>query len=103
MATSSALHVVEQYRFLGDGEKTVLAPPNPNANNPTIIADEVIPGGRKLRLTFTVDDPGAYRKPWSVTLDFVPLKTPIEEYVCTENYREKDLLPMIPASDVPDF
>jgi hypothetical protein len=100
---TEALHVVERYRFLGDGEKTVLAPPNPNANNPTIIPGEVMTGGRKLRLTFTVDDPGAYRKPWSVTLDFVPLKSHIEEYVCTENYRDKDLLRMIPASDAPDF
>jgi hypothetical protein len=100
---TGALHVVERYRFLHDGEKTVLAPPNPNANNPTIIPNEVITGGRKLRLTFTVDDPGAYRKPWSVILDFVPLKTGIEEYVCTENYREKDLVDMIPTSAIPDF
>ena len=100
---TKALHVVEHYRFLGNDEKTVLRGPNPNANNPTITADEVIPDGKKLRLQFTVDDPGAYRKPWSVTLDFMPLKTPIQEYVCTENYQEKDLLPMIPKSEVPDF
>ena len=56
-----------------------------------------------MRLTFTVDDAGAYKKPWSVTLDFLPLKTPIQEYVCTENYQEKDLLPLIPRAEVPDF
>ncbi len=100
---TKALHVVERYRFLKDGERTVLRGANPNATNPTITADEVIPDGRKLRLTFTVDDPGAYRKPWSVTLDFVPLKTPIQEFVCTENYQERDLLPMIPTSEKPDF
>ena len=100
---TKALHVVERYRFLKDGEKTVLRGPNPNANNPTITADEIAPQGKKLRLNFTVDDPGAYRKPWSVTLDFLPLKTPIEEYVCTENYQDKDLLPLIPKSDTPDF
>jgi len=100
---TKALHVVERYRFLKDGEKTVLRGPNPNANNVTISPDEVVPDGKRLRLTFTVDDPGAYRKPWSVTLDFAPLKTPIQEYVCTENYQEKDLLMMIPKSDQPDF
>jgi hypothetical protein len=100
---TDALHVVERYRFVRDGEKTVLAPPNPNANNPTILPDEVVAGGRKLRLTFTVDDSGAYRKPWSVTLDFVPLKTGIDEFVCTENYRDKDLIDLIPTSRTPDF
>jgi hypothetical protein len=100
---TKALHVVERYRFLKDGEKTVLRGPNPTANNVTINADEIQPQGKKLRLSFTMDDPGAYRKPWSVTLDFLPLKTPIQEYVCTENYQDKDLLPLIPKSDIPDF
>lgn len=97
-----ALHVVERYRFLKDGEKTVLRGPNPTASNITISPSEIMPG-RKLRLTFTVDDPGAYRKPWSVTLDFMPLKTPIQEYICTENYQDRDLLPLIPRSEHPDF
>ncbi len=100
---TSQLHVVERYRFLREGEKTVLAGPNPAANNVTISPDEIIANGRKLRLTFTVDDPGAYRKPWSVTLDFLPLKPPIQEFVCTENYQEKDLTPLVPKSDTPDF
>jgi hypothetical protein len=100
---TSQLHVVERYRFLKYGERTVLLGPNPAANNVTISPDEVMQNQRKLRLTFTVDDPGAYRKPWSVTLDYLPLKPPIQEYVCTENYQEKDLLPLIPKSDTPDF
>ena len=100
---TSALHVVERYRYLAEGEKTVGRGPNPTANNPTIVADEIVTGGKTLRLTFTVDDPGAYKKPWSVTLDFLPLKTPIQEYVCTENYQEKDLLPLIPRAEVADF
>jgi hypothetical protein len=100
---TKALHVVERYRFLAEGEKTVGRGPNPTANNPTIVPDEIVPGGKTLRLTFTVDDAGAYKKPWSVSLDFLPLKTPIQEYVCTENYQEKDLLPLIPRAEVPDF
>ncbi len=100
---TNALHLVERYRFLSDGEKSVGRGPNPTASNPTLVADEIVRGGKTLRLTFTVDDPGAYRKPWSVTLDFLPLKTPIQEYVCAENYQEKDLLPLIPKADVPDF
>jgi hypothetical protein len=100
---TDALHLVERYRFLAEGEKTVGRGPNPTANNPTVTADEIIRGGKTLRLEFTVDDPGAYRKPWSVTLDFMPLKTSIQEYVCAENYQEKDLLPLIPKAEIPDF
>jgi hypothetical protein len=100
---TNALHLVERYRFLAEGEKTVGRGPNPTANNPTVTADEIIRGGKTLRLEFTVDDPGAYRKPWSVTLDFMPLKTSIQEYVCAENYQEKDLLPLIPKAEIPDF
>src|SRR5436190_11576495 len=100
---TNALHIVERYRFLAEGEKSVGRGPNPTASNPTLVADEIVRGGKTLRLTFTVDDPGAYRKPWSVTLDFLPLKTPIQEYVCTENYQEKDLLPLIPTAEIPDF
>jgi len=100
---TNALHLVERYRFLKDGEKSVARGPNPTANNITLLPSEIVAGGKTLRLTFTVDDPGAYKKPWSVTLDFLPLKAHIEEFVCTENYQEKDLLPLIPTAEVPDF
>ena len=101
---TDALHLVERYRFLKDGEPFI-GPrrQNPTANNITVAQSEVVPEGKTLRLSFTVDDPGAYKKPWSVTLDFLPLKTPIQEYICTENYQEKDLLPLIPRAEVPDF
>lgn len=63
----------------------------------------MIKDGKVLRLSFTVDDPGAYRKPWSVTLDYLPLSSRIREYVCAENVRDKDLAPMLPATEIPDF
>jgi hypothetical protein len=101
---TKALHLVERYRLLKDGEPSVaVRRPNPTAQNVTLAANEIAPEGRILRLSFTVDDPGAYKKPWSVTVDFLPLKAHIEEFVCTENYQEKDLLPLIPKADVPDF
>ncbi len=101
---TDALHLVERYRFLKDGEKSV-APDPRNArflNTPWDLKD-IVPGGKTLRLTFTVDDPVAYRKPWSSTLDLVALKSHIPEYVCAENYREKDFLPLVPTADIPDF
>jgi hypothetical protein len=101
---TDALHVVERYRFLKDGEKTVAPPLRDNRfRTPPYDRNDLIAGGKTLRLVFTVDDPAAYRKPWSVTLDYMPLISHIPEYVCAENYREKDLLPLVPRAEIPDF
>jgi hypothetical protein len=101
---TDALHLIERYRFLADGEKSVAASLDRSRfQNPPFEIKDVIAGGKTLRLTFTMDDPSAYRKPWSVTVDFLPLRSHIEEYVCAENYQEKELLPFVPKADVPDF
>jgi hypothetical protein len=96
---ASALHLIERYRFLRPNEKSTA----PRPKNDSFDADAVIKDGKILRLTFTVEDPGAYKKPWSVTLDYLPLSSRIREYVCAENVRDKDLAPMLPAADIPDF
>jgi hypothetical protein len=93
------LHVIERYRYLADGEKSTA----PRPKNDSFDADAVIPGGKTLRLTFTLEDPGAYKKPWSVTLDYLPISSRLREYVCTENAREADLAPLLPQTEVPDF
>ena len=93
------LHVVERYRYLAEGEKSTA----PRPKNDSFDADAVIKGGKTLHLTFTLDDPGAYKKPWSVTLDYLPISSRLREYVCTENAREADLSPLLPQTDVPDF
>jgi hypothetical protein len=101
---TDALHLVERYRFLKPGERTVAPPLRDNRfRNPPYDRADIVPGGKTLRLTFTVDDPLAYKKPWTVTLDFMQLKSHIQEYVCAENYREKELLPLLPKADIPDF
>ncbi len=96
---TEALHLVERYRYLAAGEKSVGPPPRDDAFD----SKEIIAGGKTLRLVYTVEDPGAYRKPWSVTLDYLPLKTRIREYVCAENSRSSDLSPLLPTADIPDF
>jgi hypothetical protein len=93
------LHLVERWRFLKDGEVST-APP---ARNDTFDTEAVIEGAKHLRLTFTVDDPIAYRKPWSVTLDYLPLRSRVREYVCAENSRSKQLTPLLPTATIPDF
>jgi len=96
---TAALHVVERYRYLAPGE-TSLAP---RPRNDSFDANAVIAGGKILRLTFTLEDPGAYKKPWSVTLDYLPLSSHIREYVCQENEPDADLAPLLPTAGVPDF
>ena len=96
---SEALHVVERWRFLREGEVSTAPPPE----NDSFDADAVIKDARHLRLTFTLEDPIAFRKPWSVTLDFMPLKARVREYVCAENSRSSQLTPLLPTADTPDF
>ena len=96
---TEALHVVERYRYLRDGEKSTA----PRAKNDSFDADAVIKDGKILRQTFTLEDPGAYKKPWSVTLDYLPISSRLREYICAENAREPDLAPLIPQTDSPDF
>ena len=95
---SEALHLVERWRFLRDGEAST-APP---ARNDSFDADAVIEGGRHLRLTFTLDDPIAFRKPWSVTLDYMPLNARPREYVCMEA-PSSYIIPFLPTAYIPDF
>lgn len=96
---TNGLHLVERYRILKDGEPSV-APP---ARNDSFDADAVVKGRNNLRLVFTVDDPIAYRKPWSVTLDYLPLSSRPREYICAENSRSSEITPMLPTALVPDF
>jgi hypothetical protein len=97
---SEALHLVERWRFLRDGEVST-APP---AENDSFDAAAVVPGAKHLRVTFTLDDPIAYRKPWSVTLDYMPLiGVRVREYVCAENARNPQVSPFLPTADTPDF
>jgi hypothetical protein len=96
---SEGLHLVERWRFLRPGEVSTAPPPE----NDSFDADAVVQGGRHMRLTFTLEDPIAYRKPWSVTLDFMPLKARVREYVCAENARNPQVAPLLPTADTPDF
>ena len=96
---TNALHLVERYRFLKDGEPSTAPPPD----NDSFDKEAVIAGAKHLRLTFTLEDPVAYRKPWSVTLDFMPLRSRAREYVCAENSRSSQLTPLLPTAAVPDF
>ena len=93
---SPALHVVERYRLVSyeeaqDGVKraykdNVL----PQFNNPPVV--DFKSRGKWLQLTFTVEDPNVFTKPWSATVTSGPALEPDErgatlwpEDVCAEN------------------
>ena len=72
---SDALHVVERYRVLEDGNR--------------------------LQVHFTVEDQNIFRKPWSMTLYYSADDTVLEERRCAENNR--DFPELMPIAETPDF
>ena len=93
---SPSLHVVERYRLIGYGEaQEGVARANkdnvlPQFNNPPVV--DFKSRGKWLQLTFTVEDPNVFTKPWSATVTSGPALEPDErgatlwpEDVCAEN------------------
>jgi hypothetical protein len=72
---------------------------------------QLLPSGR-MRVSFTVDDPGAYTQPWNAMVEYAPevqRGQPVEwlEYVCNENSTEyfipeEELVP-VPQAERRDF
>ncbi len=96
---SEGLHLIERWRFLRDGETSTAPPPR----NASFDAAAVVEGGKDMRLTFTLEDPVAYRKPWSVTIDYYELDARLREFACAENSHFWDLAPLLPTAVTPDF
>ena len=83
---SDQIHVVERYRLSSDR--------------------------RAMEVQFTVDDPGAFRMPWSARARFAASSTAWDEEVCAENNRfigsvsvdgKVTKIVAIPTADHPDF
>jgi hypothetical protein len=96
---TDALHLTERWHLLREGEVSQAPPPEDDS---FAIAD-VIQDGRVLRLEFTVEDPGAFHKPWTTISDYLPLKSTLREAVCAENSRSPMIAPFIPRAAEPDF
>ena len=69
-----------------------LAAQKPGDKRTTTSTDERFrrPAYGRLEVVVTVDDPGAYTRPWTITLNqHMALDTDLLEYACLEN--EKDV------------
>jgi len=69
---------------------------------------KLVDGGNTLEATVTVDDPGAFKAPWSGRVRWQKINRPIEEWVCAENnlgYEDLFKLPEypMPVANKPDF
>jgi hypothetical protein len=65
-------------------------------------------GGNGLEATFTVEDPGAFKAPWSGVVRWQKINRPIVEWACAENnlgYEQSFELPeyQMPVANTPDF
>ena len=72
---SDALHVIERYRLLDDGNQ--------------------------LQVHVTVEDPNTFKVPWSMTVDYNVSSQILTETRCAENNREWPEL--MPVEETPDF
>ncbi len=72
---SEALHVVERYSLINDGENLVA---------------EIL-----------VEDPNVFKTPWSMTVEYYADDQKLREAPCAENNREWPYL--MPTAEVPDF
>jgi hypothetical protein len=109
---TSALHVVERYRFI-DYEVAKQAAERdekdnlrlPDERNDVAVAVDLDYRGKGLQLEFTVDDEGVFTMPWTATITYRRAKNDWREAVCAENmheyYYNKDA--EVPAADKPDF
>jgi hypothetical protein len=66
---------------------------------------QVTDGGRTLRVTISLDDPGAFNMPWSARQTYRRTRNgAFQEAVCAENNIAFDAsVSEIPAADKPDF
>jgi hypothetical protein len=69
---------------------------------------KIADGGDGLEATITVDDPGAFKQPWSGMVRLEKVNRPIEESACAENnlgYEQLFKLPEypMPVANKPDF
>jgi hypothetical protein len=98
---TEALHIVERFRLLDRParDNDVIGRPgtNPNAARLSTLAQS----NKALELTVSVEDPGAFRKPWTINLNYSPLAIGLEEDICAENNR--DWRQLVPTADIPDF
>jgi hypothetical protein len=58
-------------------------------------------GGRTLEATVTVDDPGAFKQPWSGKVTWRKIDGPLEEWVCAENNLGYETLMKLPEYPMP--
>jgi hypothetical protein len=93
---SDALHVVERYRILDN------APPQANVAT----GDAFVFSGKTMRVDFAVEDPKAFKAPWSASGTYRRVnQTGLEESICAENNIDQFTgrrFP-IPVAGKPDF
>ena len=111
---TEALHVIERYRLVDYEVAKQALDRNAKENmrfGPGIQPFDYDPNyrGKHLQLEFTVEDEGAFTRPWSATVTYARPRVVIpsgwSEFICAENRREHptDAEAEIPHADKPDF
>jgi len=111
---TEALHVVERYRLVDYEVAKEALGRNAKENfrfPPGVTAFDFDPSyrGKHLQLEFTVEDEGAFTRPWSATVTYarprVAFPSAWSEFICAENRREhpEGTEAEVPHADKADF
>ncbi|HLH96176.1 MAG TPA: hypothetical protein VKW08_13765 [Xanthobacteraceae bacterium] len=104
---SPALHVVERYRMVDYATAQAAVARNLRENNRVPdTASDLTYKGKRLQLTFTVEDAGVFTMPWSGVITYERPAMEWTEIVCAENRFEffagKNEA-FVPTARMPDF
>jgi hypothetical protein len=102
---TDALHVVERYRLIDGRDAKEAEQRNEKENGSAMgrFADFDYTG-KGLRIEFTVEDQGAFNRPWSAAITYLRGREWLE-YICAESPYDyvTGKNPQVPTADKPDF
>ena len=107
---SDAMHLVERFRLIDREAANAVMARNERENgriNPDGGGGDVDPHdtGKALQISFTVDDPKSFTRPWSATVTYRRNIAPWQERPCAENLHNYGVAPdpQIPVAGKADF
>jgi hypothetical protein len=95
---TDTLHVVERYRLV---DYEIQERPVGGVSQARAALPSLDMSGKTLELSFTIEDPAVFHKPWTTVVGYKPDRREQREVVCAENNRA--YFDLMPIAQMPDF